>query len=75
MKIVKITRKDIQLFETLGRNGFIDTPANMEFHDGSPATDKDFRFIITLRAALATLQSMGIVEEIVVLELRTPYQE
>lgn len=72
--LVKLTRKEVHLFETLGRNAFIDLPANMEFPDGTPATDKDFRAIASLRAALAVFKTMGIVDNEVTLDLREPYQ-
>jgi hypothetical protein len=71
---MKIERKHIHLFETLGRNSFIDTPANMEFADGTPATDKDFRVLASLRAALAVFKTMGVVAEDVTIDLREPYQ-
>lgn len=71
---MKITRKDVQLFESLGRSNFVDTPANMEYADGTPATDRDFRAIVTLRAALSTFQTMGLVGKDVTLDLVTPYK-
>ncbi len=71
---MNLTRKDVQLFETVGRTNFIDTPANMEYHDGSPATDKDFRAIMSLRAALTVFQTMGLVDPNLKLELRLPHQ-
>lgn len=71
---MNITRADVQLFETLGRNGFIDTPANMEFADGTPATDRDFRAVVTLRAALSVFQKMGLVDPAITLDLVPPYR-
>lgn len=70
---MNITRKDVHLFEVLGKNNIVDTAANMEYADGSPATDRDFRAIMTLRAALSVFQTMGLVDKTVTLDLKTPY--
>lgn len=71
---MKITRQHVQLFESIGRESFINTPANMEFADGTPATDRDFRAIVTLRSALSVFQNMGLVDPNVTLDLREPFQ-
>jgi hypothetical protein len=71
---MKITKEHVQLFEAVGRESFINTPANMEFSDGTPATDRDFRAIITLRAALTVLQTIGLVDKTITLDLREPFQ-
>lgn len=72
---MKITRKEVQLFQHIGKTLFIDTPANLEYSDGTPATDQDFRAIVTLRAALSVFQTMGIVQEDVKIELKEPFEE
>ena len=71
---MNITRKEVQLFEVIAKSNFVDTAANMEYADGTPATDRDFRAIMTMRAALSVLQTMGLVDKNITLDLRTPYQ-
>ena len=72
---MKLERKHVQLFQEVGRNSFIHTPANMEYNDGTEATDKDFVAIVSLRAALSVFKTMGLVkDETVTLDLREPFQ-
>lgn len=72
---MNITRKHVQLFEAIARNSYIDTPANREYSDGTPATDKDFRAIMCMKAALSVFKNMGVVAEDVTLDLKDPFVE
>lgn len=69
-----VTRKQLQLFEILARNGYIDTPANLQFQDDSPLTEKEFRHFVLLRAALSVLQSEGLADALAKFELTEPYK-
>lgn len=69
-----ITRKELMLFELLAKNGFIDTPANLQFADDSPLTGQEFRQFVTLRAALSVLQSINAADPNFTLELTQPYK-
>ena len=72
---MNLTRKNVQLYESIARQSYIDTPANAEYADGTPATDKDFRAIVQMRAALAVFKQMGIVSSDVSLDTREPFVE
>jgi len=71
---MKITRKEFLLFESIGKNLFIDTPANLEFDDGTIVNDKDFRTLVTLRTALSVFKTMGLVQSDETLDLTEPYK-
>ena len=72
---MNLKRKDLQLFELLSKNGYIDTPANLEYSDGSKMAGHEFRCLVNLRAALSTLQSMGIVDPTITLDMNEPFTE
>jgi hypothetical protein len=66
--------RDVLLFESLARIQFVDTPANMEFTDGSSISGHHAK-VCTLVAALSVFQAMGLIEKDVSFDLHEPFKE
>jgi hypothetical protein len=60
---ILLTRKDVNLFRHLARLMWIDTACKMTLTDGTPIDDEVHRALCSFRAALAVLQSHGLLKD------------
>lgn len=63
MTTIILTRKDVQIFQSLARTRFVDGPAGAELADGTHLDNSTYTAVCFIRAAVSVLIRKGLLPE------------